>query len=652
MNDTEPRTGYELAKKILDTHRGDAIETMLRCSHGTESDWLEFKAGMTLLPEDEKKGWKPDDLYWTFAKSIVAMVNTSGGAFVIGVDNKHNPVPLSQCDPRHIIENDDVEAYIRKEILDRIAPDGSKPQSWTDSKGVTWSIEERLSPFIESRQVNFHNETVVVLLVKPCEMGKELLVLRREKGAESDQLPYRKSGDVGSVEVLSRYAVIKKYPEIRQRDSDRFVSLFGQAAPALFVCHASKDEKIAKWFSQRLEENGIPCWFAPNSLKGGNRWLDSIDDAIDASTSLLVLVSENSLNSDWVPTEVMRAFKAKKRIIPVEIDGCQFETRKGGLSLILSNFHKIDASASREESIGQIVKAIHQSFGSGATQNESISTKTRKGTLNVPKESPPVANGTKTKYDKLIVAFKQSVTPNQEGVRPILDILNRSPMPNVDTPTFGGHFWWEPIAESHGWKLQQNKLFNQLRILDDKGFRRAWGWRRGMERMFSIERTLNHTKNPAMPLSPPVEAPPPRLGKAMYFRSIANGRIVTARDAGRGPLAAEVNWTRAWEMFALHENEDGTVSFSAECNGKYVTVRFDQDVRYLEASAETIDLWEKFHVEESDGIYLVKTAKEGFYVQADILNGGVLCAKERTPDTWERFNAFSVVMTNPELPQP
>ena len=42
MNDSAPRTGYELAAKILATHPDDAIETMLRCSHGTESDWLEF----------------------------------------------------------------------------------------------------------------------------------------------------------------------------------------------------------------------------------------------------------------------------------------------------------------------------------------------------------------------------------------------------------------------------------------------------------------------------------------------------------------------------------------------------------------------------------------------------------------------------------
>ena len=49
MSATELRTGYELAAKILATHPDGAIATMLRCRHGTESDWLGFKAGMTQL---------------------------------------------------------------------------------------------------------------------------------------------------------------------------------------------------------------------------------------------------------------------------------------------------------------------------------------------------------------------------------------------------------------------------------------------------------------------------------------------------------------------------------------------------------------------------------------------------------------------------
>ena len=64
MNENRACSGYDLAAKILEAHPKDAIETMLHYSGGAECDWLEFKAGMTLLPEDEKKGDRLDDLYW------------------------------------------------------------------------------------------------------------------------------------------------------------------------------------------------------------------------------------------------------------------------------------------------------------------------------------------------------------------------------------------------------------------------------------------------------------------------------------------------------------------------------------------------------------------------------------------------------------
>lgn len=463
-----PKTGYELAAKILATHP-DAIETMLRCSHGTESDWLEFKAGMTLLPEDEKKGLKPDDLYWNCAKSIVAMINTSGGAFVIGVDNKHNPVPLSQCDPRHVIEKEDVDAYIRKEILDRIAPDGPKPQSWTDCKGVTWSIEERLSPFVESRQVVFHDETIVVLLVKPSEMGKELLVLRKEKGSESDQLPFRKPGDVGGVEILSRYAVIKKYPEIRQRDSDRFANLFGQTAPALFICHSSKDCKAADQIRQRLEAKGITCWFAPKNINGGNQWADSIVDAIGSSTAFLCLISRNSQKSRNVDSEVRLAFTRNKKIIPVRIDRTPLSK---SMEYYLAQFQIIEAVGREVDAIKDMVKAI----ALGEADEEKPPT-------DIPPPPPPPPQPPTlpplpplVKLGKIVERFRESTVRNTEGIAPISILTDKSPIwRRCFLWTSGGYFFWEKIAEENGWKLQRNKFSRHFRIRDPEKVCRAYG---------------------------------------------------------------------------------------------------------------------------------------------------------------------------------
>ena len=47
----EKMSGYELARRVLD-HPSGGVEELLKLSGNGESDWLELKAGMCLLPED------------------------------------------------------------------------------------------------------------------------------------------------------------------------------------------------------------------------------------------------------------------------------------------------------------------------------------------------------------------------------------------------------------------------------------------------------------------------------------------------------------------------------------------------------------------------------------------------------------------------
>lgn len=514
MNISEPRTGYELAAKILATHPDDAIETMLRCSHGTESDWLEFKAGMTLRNEDRDRGESQKDLYWKYAKSIVAMANTYGGAFVIGIDNKHNAVPLSSCDPNGILKEGDTDDYIRIEILDRIAPIAPKPQSWTDSKGVSWTIDApRLRPLVEAHLVKFRGEDVVVLLVKPTPPHEEILVARKDSRGDSDILPHRTIGDVGEVVSLTRVSEIQNYQSGRIPGNDRYAALFGQAAPTLFICHSSKDDHAADQFRHQLEANGVTCWFAPNDISGGDRWADSIDDAIDSSTALLVLVSRHSMQSKWVKAEVTRAFQAQKRIIPVRIDNSRVD--KGGMRLILSGFQMIDATQSERDAAKRVLATL---------QNRRIG------------------------HDD--------------------DSFEASPVSN------------EPIP-----------------LASHAGFR---------------------------------------------FRSEISGCFVKVVPDESGSLLAIASLEQESDSFEIVQNDDGTISFKAISNGRFVSVRFDDEAKPLRCCAESIDLWEKFTVEESGKDSLLKTAKDGLYVQTDIQNGNRLRAKETTPGTWERF-AYSPV---------
>ena len=214
MGNISPKSGYELAAKILESHPNDAIETMLRYSNGAECDWLEFKAGMMLLPEDVAKGDKPDDLYWDYLLSIVAMANTRGGAFVIGVNDKtHEAVPLDSCDPRHVIAKEGKEAYLRKEVLDRL----DRPErKWTTKDGTVWGVMTSVVSFVDTRIVQYRGADVIVLLVSSNKQGGELYVTRKVKEDEYEDLPIRKKGEVGRVKRLTRRADCDAY--VRERE--------------------------------------------------------------------------------------------------------------------------------------------------------------------------------------------------------------------------------------------------------------------------------------------------------------------------------------------------------------------------------------------------------------------------------------------------
>lgn len=221
MSNAIPRSGYDLAAKILETHPDDAIETMLKYSNGAECDWLEFKAGMTLRPEDVEKENRPDDLYWDYVLSIVAMANTRGGAFVIGVrDSDHEPVPLESCDPRHIIQQRGKEAYLREEIVDKFdRPD----RKWTTKDGTVWGLPTSIVPFIDARIIPYRESEAVVILVSPDKPGEELFVSRRIRGGdEYEDLPIRKKGEVGRVKRLTKRTDCYAYVSSRKVESDQF----------------------------------------------------------------------------------------------------------------------------------------------------------------------------------------------------------------------------------------------------------------------------------------------------------------------------------------------------------------------------------------------------------------------------------------------
>ena len=68
------------------------------------------------------------------------------------------------------------------------------------------------------------------------------------------------------------------------------------------------------------------CWFAPEDLKIGEHFRKRIDESIRVHDKLLIILSSNSIESDWVATEVEGAFEREHRekgrvvLFPIRLD--------------------------------------------------------------------------------------------------------------------------------------------------------------------------------------------------------------------------------------------------------------------------------------------------------------------------------------------
>ncbi len=72
----------------------------------------------------------------------------------------------------------------------------------------------------------------------------------------------------------------------------------------VFISYSSKDSSTAKNISEILRENGIEPWLAEEQILPGDIISDKIQKAIKGSEYFIVLLSQISLKSKWVSTEL------------------------------------------------------------------------------------------------------------------------------------------------------------------------------------------------------------------------------------------------------------------------------------------------------------------------------------------------------------
>jgi TIR domain/Pentapeptide repeats (8 copies) len=86
-------------------------------------------------------------------------------------------------------------------------------------------------------------------------------------------------------------------------------SLLGAAFDfySCFISYSTRDQEFADRLYADLQAKGVRCWFAPHDIQAGKKIHEQIDEAIKVYDKLLLILSDASMNSNWVRTEISNA---------------------------------------------------------------------------------------------------------------------------------------------------------------------------------------------------------------------------------------------------------------------------------------------------------------------------------------------------------
>ncbi|NEQ50738.1 MAG: toll/interleukin-1 receptor domain-containing protein [Leptolyngbya sp. SIO3F4] len=158
---------------------------------------------------------------------------------------------------------------------------------------------------------------------------------------------------------------------------DYIPSLFNQPLQfySCFISYSHKDEDFAQRLHADLQNKGVRCWYAPEDLPIGAKIRPGIDEAIRRYDKLLLILSKNSVNSQWVEQEVETALEKERDhnnqvvLFPVRLDDAVMDSGDGWTRLIkntrnIGNFCQWKNHDAYQKSLERLIRDLKASLES------------------------------------------------------------------------------------------------------------------------------------------------------------------------------------------------------------------------------------------------------------------------------------------------
>lgn len=90
-------------------------------------------------------------------------------------------------------------------------------------------------------------------------------------------------------------------------------------ASTIFISYAREDSALALQIASALRAEGLPLWLDQLDIRPGERWDTAVEQALQRSGTLLVLLSTAAVASQNVMDEVSYGLDEGKRVLPLRV---------------------------------------------------------------------------------------------------------------------------------------------------------------------------------------------------------------------------------------------------------------------------------------------------------------------------------------------
>jgi formylglycine-generating enzyme required for sulfatase activity len=121
----------------------------------------------------------------------------------------------------------------------------------------------------------------------------------------------------------------------------------------VFLSYSRKDISFVNQLAADLKNAGIDVWYDVSGIAGGTRWRSEIENALRNCQAVIVVLSPDSIISEWVEREFLFSSNLKRKIIPLMYRACE-------LPLNYVDLNYIDAQGENyRQNFNELLKALN-----------------------------------------------------------------------------------------------------------------------------------------------------------------------------------------------------------------------------------------------------------------------------------------------------